>query len=114
MELTPLLSGKGIATVLVVLFAFGAVHLIRKHGGLKNALWGGRIQEIGSTQIVGTEPNRDSAFRVSLIQREGKCSMVLVEISDSDSGSWSKRSFTLSANEAEAVGKLFGEAAKRA
>ena len=112
MEL-PSITGSTIVVVCVAIFVLGAAYLIRKRGGLKNAIWGGQVKPVGDIRFVEAEPERNRRFSISTVHNEGREGTVLVDILDSDGSSWSRMAYQLTPNEALAVAKLFTEAAKR-
>jgi hypothetical protein len=99
-----------ICLLLVAILVLGAVYLVRKHGGWKNAMYGGTVELIGEVP-VGTLADGDGEFRISKVVRPDKPSWVLFRMKKSDSEGWSVTTLTMTTEQAVALSSLLAKAA---
>ncbi len=102
-----------VCVALAAVLVIGGALLIRKHGGLKNAMFGGEIRPIGQVK-VGSVDIGTSEFRLSTLKRPQHAGQVILEISRSAGNTREFTTQSISISEAAALATLIQQAANEA
>jgi len=99
-----------VLVALMAILGLGTAYLIRKHGGFRNALYGGPVELVGEV-AAGTLKHGSSEFRVSRVVRSGRPNLVVFRIYKSDYEGVSLTTLAMSNDQARTLSSYLAEAA---